>query len=88
MPFAGHELSMLSMKDSQRYLLCPQCGSRRLYVKTASGEEVYVYVLADNSVVYARTGDPTPEDLDISQIRCADCSWYGPPRKLTRHFMY
>ena len=40
------------------------------------------------SEVYAKTGDPVSEALDTSQIRCADCSWYGPARKLTRHFMY
>ena len=76
------------MEESQKYMLCPQCGSRRLYVKTESGEEHYVYVFSDDSVVYAKTGDPISEDLDTSQMRCADCSWYGPPRKLTQHFMY
>ena len=79
---------MASMKESQKYMLCPQCGSRRLYLKTDTGEELYVYVLTDNSVVYAKTNDPIPEDLDVSELRCADCSWYGPMRKLTRRFMY
>lgn len=79
---------MNGMKLSQKYMLCPQCGSRRLYVKTVDGQEHYVYVLTDNSVVYAKTGDPVPEDLPLSEVRCADCSWYGPLRKLTARFMY
>ena len=86
--FPGARLSMAAMKESQKYMLCPQCGSRRLYIKTDSGEEHYVYVLADNSVVYSKTGDCISEDLDPSEVRCADCSWYGPGRKLTRRFMY
>ncbi|MCF7973656.1 MAG: hypothetical protein K9N55_07565 [Phycisphaerae bacterium] len=47
-----------------------------------------MFVMPDNSIVYAKTGEPIPEDLETSQIRCADCSWYGPLRKLTNRFMY
>ena len=86
--FAGAHFSMVAMKESQKYMLCPQCGSRRMYIKTDSGKEHYVYVLTDYSVVYAKTGEPIPEDLDTSRLWCADCAWYGPPRKLTTRFMY
>jgi DNA-directed RNA polymerase subunit RPC12/RpoP len=79
---------MKSMNEPPKYLLCPQCGSRRLYFKAESGEEHFVFVLADRSIVYAKTGDPIPEDLGIAQIRCADCSWYGGLHKLTNRFMY
>ncbi len=86
--FAEARPSMAAMKESQRFLLCPQCGSRRMYIKSDSGEAHYVYVLTGNSVVYSKTGDCIPEDLDTSDVRCADCSWSGPLRKLTRRFMY
>ena len=79
---------MKSMKESKKYMLCPQCGSRRLYFKTESGEEHFVFVMAGKSIVYAKTGDPVAEDLDMSQVRCADCSWYGGLHKLTTRFMY
>ncbi len=88
MLFKDAKLSMCDMKESQKYMLCLQCGSRRMYIKTASGEERYVYVLTDNSVVHSKTGDPIPAELDASKLWCADCAWYGPPRKLTARFMY
>jgi len=74
--------------DKKTYLLCPQCGSRRFYVKDAQGKEHYLYILSDKSAVYATSGAPVPDDLDLSTLICADCAWYGPVRKLTTRFMY
>ena len=76
--FQGRPYNMVDMKESQKYMLCPQCGSRRIYLKTDSGEEHYVYVLTDHSLVYSKTGESISEDLDTSKMWCADCAWYGP----------
>ncbi len=76
------------MSERNKYLLCPQCGDRRFFVKASDGKEHFVYVLADQSIVYCKTGEPIPADLDTSVLWCAGCSWYGPVRKLTLHFEY
>lgn len=74
------------MTERKKYLLCPQCGSRRLIIQELGGKDHYIYVLSDQSAVFAKSGDVVPDDLDTSMLRCADCSWKGGPHKLVRYF--
>jgi len=74
------------MTERKKYLLCPQCGSRRLIVQELGGKDHYLYILSDQTMVYAKTGEAIPDDLDTGVLRCADCSWKGAPRKLVRYF--
>ena len=74
------------MMERKKFLLCPQCGSRRIIVQELGGKDHYIYVLSDGTMIYANTGEAIPEDLDATELRCADCSWKGTPRKLVRYF--
>lgn len=74
------------MTERKKYLLCPQCGSRRLMLKDADGQKHFVYIFDDHSIVYAKTGEPISADLDTSTIWCADCSWRGTLKKLVRYW--
>ncbi|MFC1766722.1 hypothetical protein ACFL6U_32185 [Planctomycetota bacterium] len=74
------------MTQRRKYLLCPQCGSRRILIQELGGKDHYVYVLQDYTYVYAKTGELLPDDIDTSQLRCADCSWKGTHRKLVKYF--
>ena len=74
------------MIERRKYLLCPQCGSRRLMVTGPDGKDLYVYALVDHTFVMAKTGEPLPPDIDTTHLRCADCSWKGRAHKLVRYF--
>ena len=76
------------MAARQKYLMCPQCGSPRLCIRDADGKDHFVYALPDGTFVYTKTGEPIPEDLDTSLLRCCECSWKGPARKLVKSFIY
>lgn len=73
------------MTERKRYLLCPQCGSRRLCLKDERGKNHFIYIYWDQTIVYAKTGQPIPPDLKTDVIWCADCSWKGTIRKLIKY---
>ena len=76
------------MEERKRYLLCPQCGSRRLFLKDDQDQKHFVYIYWDQTIVYSKTGEPIPDDLNTETIYCADCSWKGTLRKLVKVMTY
>lgn len=70
-----------------RYLLCPQCGSHRYFVKPLSGSpSVYFYVTAERQPVPTEMSHTDLHDHDFSAIACCGCSWQGGLHKLVTRF--
>lgn len=59
-----------------------------MFIREEDGTEHYIYVRIDKTIVYAKTGEPIPDNLDVSVLRCAECSWTGPLHKLVDRFAY
>lgn len=70
----------------QKYLLCPQCGIRSLFVLDKSGNRVVVYFNRSKDLIIKEGQDVQMEDLDLSTIFCLGCSWRGTPDGLKKHF--
>ena len=69
-----------------RYLLCPQCGSHRMFVTRPSGEQVFFYVDSERSPVPTEASRADLSGLDFSTVSCCGCSWSGSLRKLVTIF--
>ena len=69
-----------------RYLLCPQCGSRRFFLQRAAGEQVFFYVDGELGPVPTETSGADLTALDFAAVFCCGCSWHGPLRKLVKFF--
>lgn len=69
----------------QRYLLCPQCGTHRFFVKDENGEHVYFHV--DWNKVPFPT-ENSAADLSctaFSVIHSTGCSWKGSLNGLVKY---
>jgi len=70
-----------------RYLLCPQCGSHRFFIKPADGGlPVYFYITSERQPVPTETSHADLHGHDFSTIACCGCSWQGGPHKLVARF--
>ncbi len=67
-----------------RFLVCPQCGIRRFYVKDGKGNNCLVQVTTDYVVVPVHKEDSL-EGFDTEILYCLGCSWSGSPKSLTRY---
>jgi hypothetical protein len=71
-----------------RYLLCPQCGAHRFFVKDATGQNVYFHVTPEHQPVPTAASNANLDGLDFSVIYCCGCSWKGPLHKLVPVFRF
>ena len=69
----------------QRYLVCPQCGSPRLFVKNEDGSKTFFHLTWDGERVPFQGADTDVEHVTLDHIYCADCSWQGHDRKLVKY---
>lgn len=69
-----------------KYLLCPQCGLHRFFVRDAHGQPVFFHVGLDLLPFPTETSQADLGGLDFSLIYCCGCSWKGSPRKLVKIF--
>ena len=69
----------------KRYLLCPQCGTHRFFVKDENGQNVYFHV------DWNKRPFPTPSskaDLsgkDFRVVHSTGCSWTGSLNGLVKY---
>jgi hypothetical protein len=66
-----------------KYLVCPQCGIIRFYVKNDDGTCVVVQVTRDFEVVPVNAGDSL-DGFDLNYLYCLGCSWKGSVSKLKK----
>ncbi|PLX93189.1 MAG: hypothetical protein C0621_08290 [Desulfuromonas sp.] len=69
-----------------RYLLCPQCGVHRFFVRADDGSSVFFHVGLDRQLFTASGEPPDLKGSDTSVIYCAGCSWKGGIHKLVKIF--
>lgn len=70
-----------------RYLLCPQCGSPRFFVRDPLRGQIFFYVDGNGIPVPTETSPDTDlTNLDFASVSCCGCSWHGSLRKLVRIF--
>ncbi|KIO44454.1 MULTISPECIES: hypothetical protein [Porphyromonadaceae] len=67
-----------------RFLLCPQCGIRRFYVKDSDGNQCLVQVTATYEVVPVNEGDSL-EGFNTEIVYCLGCSWSGSVKRLKKY---
>lgn len=70
----------------KKYLLCPQCGDNRLFVKNNNGERVFFHVDYNKNTVRTENSNADLNGHDLSVIQCAGCSWSGIINKLKEYF--
>ena len=68
-----------------KYLLCPQCGAHRLFIKNEEGESLYFHVDYDFNPFPTKESNADLEGADFSQILCVGCSWKGGLKKLVKY---
>jgi hypothetical protein len=67
----------------KRYLVCPQCGIIRFFVKNSQGESIVVQVTREFEVIPLNEGDSL-DGFDLELLYCLGCSWKGSRKKLKR----
>ncbi|WP_294139978.1 hypothetical protein [uncultured Sanguibacteroides sp.] len=67
-----------------RFLLCPQCGIRRFYVKDSEGNQCLVQITTTYEVVPVNEGDSL-EGFNTEIVYCLGCSWSGSVKRLKKY---
>jgi len=69
----------------KKYLVCPRCGDRRLFLKNANNERLGVYITHDYEII-PMNSENTINGFDTSIIYCLGCSWKGTMKDLIKYF--
>lgn len=72
---------------AEKYLLCPQCGVHRFFIRRPDNAQVFFHVDEQHQPVPTQQSHANLEGLDFPLIYCCGCSWKGSPRKLVRYFL-
>lgn len=67
-----------------KFLLCPQCGIRRFYVKDEKGNQCLVQVSTEYIIVPVNENDSL-EGFNLEILYCLGCSWSGSVKSLKRY---
>ncbi len=67
-----------------RYLLCPKCKERRLFIKNSNNERLGIYV-THNYQIIPMNPEKSIEGFDTSIIYCLGCSWKGTLKDLVKY---
>ena len=71
----------------KRYLMCPQCGAEILYIEDENGKQYFFRIERERGEI-----EPTKPEfdavkgMDLSEIKCSQCSWKGGKHKLKKYF--
>lgn len=68
-----------------KYLLCPQCGAHRLFIKNEKGETLYFHVDHEFSPFPTKESNADLTGADFERIYCVGCSWIGRLKKLVKY---
>jgi hypothetical protein len=68
-----------------RYLLCPQCGTHRFFLKQENGENIYFHVGWDKIPFPTTASDADLSDRDFSIVHSTGCSWKGSISGLVKY---
>jgi hypothetical protein len=66
------------------YLLCPQCGSHRLYVENEKGDYIYFHVGYDFVPFPTEESKADLTGLSFDKVYCVGCAWVGRLKKLVK----
>ena len=69
----------------ERYLLCPQCGTHRFFVRDAHGANVYFHVDGDRRPCPTAESRADLTGLDFSVVHSSGCSWTGSLKGLVKY---
>ena len=69
----------------QRYLLCPQCGTHRFYIKDENGENVYFHVNWDRRPFATQASGADLTGRDFGVVCSTGCSWKGSLQGLVKY---
>ena len=69
----------------KRYLLCPQCGTHRFFVKDENGDNVYFHVDWDKAPFATQISGADLSGLDFCVVHSTGCSWKGPINGLVKY---
>ena len=71
----------------KRYLLCPQCGTHRFFVKDENGENVYFHVDWNKVPFPTEASGADLAGRDMSIVHSTGCSWKGSINGLVRYLL-
>lgn len=70
-----------------RPLMCPQCGSPLLYVEDENGNKLFFTInREDGKIVPTSPEYNAVLDMEITEVKCSQCSWKGGIHKLKKYF--
>ncbi len=67
------------------YLLCPQCGTHRFFIKDQTGGKVYFHVDGDKLPFPTQASGANLSGRDFSVIHSTGCSWKGGIEGLVKY---
>ncbi|MCP3922409.1 MAG: hypothetical protein GY714_07485 [Desulfobacterales bacterium] len=76
------------MSKLDKYLLCPQCGLHRLYIKSDDNENIYFHVNYQKKPVPTKESNCDLTGYSFSKILCTGCSWKGNMKSLVKYVLY
>lgn len=68
-----------------RYLLCPQCGAHRFFIKDEGGGNIYFHVDWDNVPFPTEASGADLSGQDFSMVHSTGCSWKGSINGLVKY---
>jgi hypothetical protein len=71
----------------KRYLLCPQCGTHRFFLKQGNGENIYFHVGWDTIPFPTKTSGADLFGKDFSIVHSTGCSWKGSISGLVKYLL-
>jgi len=71
----------------KRYLLCPQCGTHRFFVKDNNGQNVYFHVDWDHVPFPTEISAADLSGSDFSVVHSTGCSWKGGIDGLVKYLL-
>jgi len=69
----------------KKYLVCPRCGDRRLFLKNANDQRIGVYITHEHEII-PMNPENSIEGYDTSIIYCLGCSWKGTINDLLKYY--
>jgi hypothetical protein len=75
----------MAFEMKKRYLLCPQCGTHRFFVKDENDENVYFHVDWNKVPFPTESSGADLAGRDLSMVHSAGCSWKGSINGLVKY---
>jgi hypothetical protein len=71
----------------QKFLLCPQCGVHRFFLRIDENENVYFHIDYDQNPLPTKELGSDLKGYNFEEFLCCSCSWKGSAKGLVKYII-